>query len=73
MGEFFGAFDSVFPGTNSVVSDFSIIGFERNAYRTCLADISLKGSLHAKQANTLRELDTNLQEDEATREAFIEK
>ena len=33
-----GGFASVFPGTSTVESDFSVIGWEKNEYQTALTD-----------------------------------
>ena len=40
---------SVFPGTSTVESDFSVIGIEKDAHRKRLANLSLEGVLHTKQ------------------------
>ncbi len=40
---------SVFPGTSTVESDFSLIGWEKDENRFNLTDFSLEGILHAKQ------------------------
>ena len=42
-------FASVFPGTSTVESDFSVIGLEKNEYWTALTDFSLEGILQCKQ------------------------
>ena len=47
--EFFAGLATVFPGTATVESDFSIINFEKNIYRSALTDLSLEGILHCKQ------------------------
>jgi hypothetical protein len=44
---------TVFPNTASVESDFSVIGYEKNPYRSRLSDFSLESILHAKQFETL--------------------
>ena len=48
-----GGFASVFPGTSTVESDFSVIGWEKNEYRTGLTDFSLEGILQCKQYRDL--------------------
>ena len=48
-----GRFASVFPGTSTVESDFSVIGWEKNEYRTALTDFSLEGILQCKQYEVL--------------------
>jgi len=45
---------STYPGTSRVESDFSILGVEKNAYRTFLMDLSLDGIMHAKQFSELQ-------------------
>ena len=52
----FGGLASVFPGTSSVESDFSIIGFEKNDYRAALTNFSLEGILQCKQFQLLHEI-----------------
>ena len=51
-----GGFASVFPGTSTVESDFSVIGWEKNEYRTVLTDFSLEGILQCKQYEALTSL-----------------
>jgi hypothetical protein len=46
---FCGGIGSTFPGTSTVESDFSIVGWEKDDYRTALSNLSLEGILHAKQ------------------------
>ncbi|KAI2502209.1 hypothetical protein MHU86_12261 [Fragilaria crotonensis] len=47
LKQFFGGLANVFPGT--VESDFSLINWEKDDYRTILTDLSLEGILHCKQ------------------------
>jgi len=47
--KFSGVLATIFPGTSIVGSDFSIIGWEKDEYRTQLSNLSLEGILHAKQ------------------------
>jgi hypothetical protein len=54
---FCGGLSSVFPGTSTVESDFSVIGWEKNAYRFNLTDLSLEGILHTKQRNELLQIE----------------
>ena len=56
--EFAGGLASVYPGTARVESDFSIIGWEKDEYRTSLMDVSLEGIMHAKQFKDLVALRT---------------
>ena len=51
-----GGLATTFPGTSTVESDFSVIGWEKDEYRTMLSDLSLKGILHAKQNNELTKI-----------------
>ena len=53
LKEFCGGLATVFPGTATVESDFSIVNYEKNEYRTALTDLSLEGILHAKQYKTI--------------------
>ena len=49
MKEFCGGLATVYPGTATVESDFSIVNYEKNDYRTALTNLSLEGLLHSKQ------------------------
>jgi len=49
LKDFFGGLGSVFPGTATVESDFSLINWEKDEYRSWLTDLSLEGILHSKQ------------------------
>jgi hypothetical protein len=40
---------TVFPGSSSVESDFSILAFDKGIHRSTLADISIEGQFHARQ------------------------
>ena len=51
---------TVFPGTSTVESDFSVIGWEKDDYRTSLTDFSLEGVLHCKQFEILKGLSLSL-------------
>ena len=51
-----GTIATVFPNTATVESDFSLIGWEKDAYRTSLTDFSLEGILHAKQYDRITAL-----------------
>lgn len=52
--KFAGGLATVYPGTTRVDSDYSIIGWEKNEYRTALMDLSLEGVMHAKQFSELQ-------------------
>jgi len=49
LQQFCGDIATAFPNTATVESDFSVLGWEKDAYRQCLTDFSLEGILHAKQ------------------------
>ena len=55
LKEFTAGLSCIFPGTAAVESDFSIIGYEKNDYRSNLTDFSLEGILHCKQFNLLND------------------
>lgn len=59
--QFLGGLASVFPGTSTVESDFSVIGNEKNEYRTSLTDFSLEGILQCKQFKKLSHLKYQLE------------
>ena len=59
--QFMGGLASVFPGTSTVEADFSVIGWEKNDYRTSLTNFSLEGILHCKQYDDLKALSQRLQ------------
>jgi hypothetical protein len=46
---FAGGLATVSPSTAAVESDFSLIKWEKNEFRSALADFSLEGILHCKQ------------------------
>jgi hypothetical protein len=47
--EFCDVIATLFPGTNMVGSDFSILRWEKDAFRKSLSDFGLEGVLQAKQ------------------------
>ena len=51
---FVGGLATTFPGTSTVESDFSVIGWEKDEYRCSLSDLSLEGILHAKQKQEIK-------------------
>jgi hypothetical protein len=53
---FAGGLASVFPGMSTVESDFSIIGCEKDKYRTSLTDFSLEAILQSKQHESIKVL-----------------
>ena len=58
---FFGGLATVFPGTSTVESDFSVIGFEKDDYRQSMTKVSLEGILQRKQFNVLEATQSLLQ------------
>mmetsp|Transcript_20146 Transcript_20146/g.26081 ORF Transcript_20146/g.26081 Transcript_20146/m.26081 type:complete len:177 (-) Transcript_20146:90-620(-) len=54
--QFSGGLATIFPGTSTVESDFSIIGWEKDEYRTQLSNLSLEGILHAKQFDEMHRI-----------------
>jgi hypothetical protein len=54
--DFAGGLATIFPRTATVESDFSVIGWEKDIYRSALTDFSLEGLLHARQFDRLRRL-----------------
>lgn len=54
--KFAGGISTIYPGTSRVESDFSIMKWEKNDYRTSLMDLSLEGIMHAKQFKELQTL-----------------
>ena len=49
LERFVGGLATIFPGTSTVESDFSVVKYEKNKNRMSLSDASLEGILHAKQ------------------------
>ena len=56
LQRFTGGLATIFPGTSTVESDFSVAKFEKTKNRMNLTDVSLEGILHAKQYRRLRSL-----------------
>jgi hypothetical protein len=57
LREFCGGLATLFPGTASVESDFSIVNYEKDLFRASLTDFSREGILHAKQYNLVKSLE----------------
>jgi hypothetical protein len=49
LERFVGGLATIFPGTSTVESNFSVVKYEKNKNRMSLTDASLEGILHAKQ------------------------
>ena len=58
LRDFCGGLDTVFPGTDTVESDFYIVKYVKIDFRTSLIDFSLEGILHANQLRLLQAIDT---------------
>ena len=55
LNDFVGGLATVFPGTSSVESDFSILKWSKDEFSMSLTNFSLEGVLHAKQFSILRQ------------------
>ena len=49
LAEFCGVIASLFPGTSTVESDFSVLRWEKDDFRKNLSDFGLEAVLQAKQ------------------------
>ena len=56
LRSFCGGLATAFPGTSTVESDFSIVKWEKDVFRSALTDLSLEGILHTKQFSELNSL-----------------
>ena len=56
LKEFCGGLATIFPGTATVESDFSVANFEKNSSRAQLTDLSLEGIFHCKQFTLINKL-----------------
>ena len=54
---FCGGLATAFANTTSVESDFSILKWEMNEFRTCMMHLSLEGIFQAKQRQILEAFD----------------
>jgi hypothetical protein len=57
LRRFCGCLLTAFPNTATVESDISVIGWEKDDYRTSLTDFSLGAIVHCKKYNVLKELE----------------
>ena len=57
LRDFCGGIATVFPNTASVESDFSILGYEKDAHRLSITDLSLEGVMQCKQYEFLKSLE----------------
>jgi hypothetical protein len=55
--EFSSGLATIYPGTTRVESDFSILRWEKDAYRYALMDFSLEGVMHSKQFKALQAIE----------------
>jgi len=53
---FYGGLATIFPNTMLVGSDFSIVKWELDTFRTALMHLSLEGIMQAKQRAILKQL-----------------
>jgi hypothetical protein len=51
---FAGGLATIYPGTTRVEGDFSVIGWEKNIYRSALMDFALEGIMHTKEFKSLQ-------------------
>jgi hypothetical protein len=56
LERFVGGLATIFPGTSTVESDFSVVKYEKNKNRMSLTDASLEGILHAKHYRRMHSL-----------------
>jgi hypothetical protein len=56
LRQFVGGLATVLANTTSIESDFSILKWEKDEYRTCLMDISLEGIFQSKQFEEIGDL-----------------
>jgi hypothetical protein len=56
LERFVGGLATMFPGTSTVESDFSVVKYEKNKNRMSFTDASLEGILHAKQYRRMHSL-----------------
>ena len=54
---FCGGMATAFPGTSNVLSDFSIVKWEKGVMWMSLSNFSLEGILHARQYNKIYNLE----------------
>ncbi|KAI9914734.1 hypothetical protein PsorP6_007279 [Peronosclerospora sorghi] len=56
LERFFGGLATAFPGTSTVESDFSLVRWEKDNFRTALTDFSLESIHHSKQFEKLQSI-----------------
>ena len=56
LRKFCGGMATAFPSTATVESDFSVVKWEKDDYRTALTDFSLEGILHCRQFQKLEKM-----------------
>ena len=54
LRRFSGGLATTFPNTATVESDFSVLGWEKDDYRTALTNLSLESILHCKQYKRMK-------------------
>ena len=60
LSTFGGVLMTIFPGTASVESDFSIVNCEKDNRRFLLTNFTLEGILHSKQYELLADITSSL-------------
>lgn len=71
--EFIGGLASIFSGSSTVESDFSVMGVEKDCYRQCLTDISLEGVMQSKEFASLQQICNRLTSESANQYSNINK
>jgi hypothetical protein len=56
LRHFAGGLSTVFPGSSTVESDFSILQFEKSDHRTYFSDVCIEGIFHARQLEEVEQL-----------------
>ncbi|CAK9260470.1 unnamed protein product [Sphagnum jensenii] len=56
LEKFVGGLATIFPGTSTVESDFSVVKYEKNKNRMSLTDASFEGILHVRQYRRMHSL-----------------
>jgi len=56
LEKFVGGLATIFPGTSTVESNFSVVKYEKNKNRMSLTDASFEGILHVKQYRRMHSL-----------------
>ena len=60
LNAFCGGLATLFPGTCSVESDFSVLRWEKDSFRKSLSDFGLEAILQAKQFLKMQQIQINM-------------